>query len=466
MGGLFASLQTATTALDVFSQSLGVDQSNVANASTPGYAAQRANILPIDNAGGGANNGDFVTISSTGSQFADAVVQTASSQASSSQTLVAQLTPVNQLFDITGSSGILAAFQQFSTAFANLAVTPNDPTAGAAALTAAGNVASAFQSVVASLDNQSTQLNAGIQNTTNQINTLSADIGHLNSLTTGSPEDDASTTAQLRSDLDQLSSLVDITVTTAPDGTATVLAGGELPLVIGNQSYTLSANPAAAPGSQVSSSGGGNSPATFSGQLGALLQTQNSTITQLLGGNGQAGSLNTLASGFASLVNNLLTSGTTAAGAPGVPIFTWDQANPTDAARTLAVDPTVTPTDLGLATSGAAPQSNGIANQLAALASSTVAANQIGGLSADALFGSIATTVGQQLSDATTSSTVDQATLTAAQTNRQQQSGVSLDQEAANITAYQRSYEANAQVISILNQLTEDDVNMITPTVG
>ncbi len=58
---------------------------------------------------------------------------------------------MNQLFDITGTSGILAAFQQFSTAFSSLAVTPNDPTLQANALSAAGNVASAFQPVAAGL---------------------------------------------------------------------------------------------------------------------------------------------------------------------------------------------------------------------------------------------------------------------------------------------------------------------------
>jgi flagellar hook-associated protein 1 FlgK len=65
------------------------------------------------------------------------------------------------------------------------------------------------------------------------------------------------------------------------------------------------------------------------------------------------------------------------------------------------------------------------------------------------LFGSIAASVGQQLSDAETASTSDQATFTSAQTNRQQQIGVSLNQEAANITTYQRDYGANAQVVSI-----------------
>jgi flagellar hook-associated protein 1 len=466
MGGLLSALNTASTALEAYSQALGVDQSNIANVSTPGYAAQRASILPVGLPGAPNGNGDYVALSSTGDPRTDAITRAATSQASDSQTQASQLSPVNQLFDITGSTGILAAFQQFSMAFANLSVAPNDPTLGAAALSAAGAVASAFQTTTASLDTQSTQLASSIQSTTSQINALSADIRRLNVQTNASPTPSPGVDASLRSDLDQLSSLVDITVTSAPNGTVSVLAGGELPLVIGDQSYSLSADPSAAPGSQISSSAGGSSPASFSGQLGALLQTQNGTIAQLLGSGTNAGTLNTLAAGFASRVNTLLSSGTTTAGAAGVPIFTYDKADPTNAARTLALDPSLTPDQLGLGTTGAGAASNGVSNQLAALAGSTAAADQINGLSAEALFGSIAASVGQQLSDANTAASADQTTLTTAQANRQLESGVSLDQEAVNITSEQRAYQANAQVVSILNQLTQDTINLIPATAG
>jgi flagellar hook-associated protein 1 FlgK len=466
MGGLLSALHTASTALEAFSQALGVDQSNIANVSTPGFAAQRASILPVGLPGAQGTDGDYITVSSTGDPRTDAIVRAATSQASDSQTQASQLSPINQLFDITGSTGILAAFQQFSTAFSNLSVSPNDPTLGAAALSAAGAVASAFQTAAASLDTQSNQLASSVQSTTSQINALSADIRQLNVQTTASPTPSPGIEASLRSDLDQLSSLVDITVTAAPNGTVSVLAGGELPLVIGDQAYSLSADLSRAPGSQISSSAGGNSPASFSGQLGALLQTQNGTVAQLLGSGTSPGTLNTLAAGFASRVNSLLSSGATASGAPGAPIFTWDQTDPTNAARTLSLDPSVTAGQLGLASTGAEAESNGVSNQLAALAGSTAPADQINGLSAEGLFGTIAASIGQQLSDANTASTADQTTLTTAQANRQQDSGVSLDQEAVNITSEQRAYQASAQVVSILNQLTEDAVNLIPVTTG
>ncbi len=466
MGSLLSALRTSSTALEAFTQALGVNQSNIANASTPGYASQKASILPIGSNGGTSNNGDLIARSSTGDALIDAQVQAASSDASFSQTQTRQLTPVNQLFDITGSSGILAAIQQFSTAFSKLAAAPNDATLGAAALSAAGGVASAFKSVANGVATQRNTVDSAIQTAAGQINTLTADISRLNAQATASSQPNSGTDASLRSDLDQLSSLVDITVTTNPNGGVSVVAGSQLPLVIGDHSFAMSADPSAAPGAQISSAAGGNSPATFSGQLGALLETRNGAITQLLGGNGQTGTLNTLAAGFASRVNTLLSSGATASGAAGVPIFSYDTSSPSNAAASLTLDSTVTSNQLGLATTDATGVANGIANQLSNLASSNAPADQIGGLSATAFFGSIAASIGQQLSDATNASSTAQTALTSAQANRQQQSGVSLDAEATDITAYERAYQANAQLISILNKLTEQTINLITPTGG
>ena len=138
--------------------------------------------------------------------------------------------------------------------------------------------------------------------------------------------------------------------------------------------------------------------------------------------------------------------------------FTYDPAN---AAQNLQLDPSVTADQLGLASTGASAQSNGVANELAALPGST-SLLALGNQTAEGMFGSIAASVGQQLSDAQTASTADQTALTTAQANQQQQSGVSLDQEAVNVTTFERAYQANAQVVAVLNQLTADSVNLIS----
>jgi flagellar hook-associated protein 1 len=458
---LFSSIQTASTALKAFSSALGADQANVSNSATSGYAAIRANILPIGSPASGVPVTDSVELSSTGSLQADAIVQSASSQSSNSATTNSLLEPVNQLFDITGSSGILAALNQFSTAFSNLAVNTSDPVELSNALNAANGVAASFRQVSAVLDTQRAATDAKIADTVTGINQLDGQIRQLNVTIRGQTQTDPGTDAALRSALDQLSSLTGITVQKNHDGTVSVLTGGQQPLVIEDQVYSLSADPAAATGNQITSSGGGNSPSSYSGQLGALLDFRNGTLQTLLGGNGTSGSLNDLAAGFASRVNSLLTSGVTSSGTPGVPLFTYDIGNPANVARTLAVDPSITTNQLALASTGAASQSNGVATALGSLASSSQSADQINGLSAVGYFASIAAGVGGELSDARNQSAADQTTLTSAQASRQQVSGVSLDQEAVSITAFQRSYQASAKLISILDELTSDEVNLI-----
>jgi len=456
---LLTAIQTAGSALQSYSLALSADQTNVANAATPGYAALRAVIQPVGN--GGQGGADRVVLTSEGDSRTDSLVRDALSASGASQTGVNELSQINQLFDITGASGILQAFQKFSTAFANASVNPNDSTLRSIALSSAGSVAVAFNAAAKSLSAQKARVDGAIGSTFTQINKLATQIAAYNAQILRDPNSNPAADAGLRSALDSLSSLVDIGVSTSSDGTVSVLAGGQQPMVIGDQSFTLSVNPAAPSGSQVTSSGGGSSPASFSGQLGSLLSIRSQTISSLLGGNGSTGQINSLAKGFAVRVNALLSSGVTASGGAGIPIFTFDSSNDANVAQTLSVDPAISPDQLALASTGSSAQSNGVANQLSQLPGSTQPADQISGLSATGYFAFIAATVGQSYSDAQTQSSSDAGALTAAQASRTQVSGVSLDQEAVSITSYERAYQASAKIVSVLDQLTSDEVNLI-----
>ncbi len=59
--------------------------------------------------------------------------------------------------------------------------------------------------------------------------------------------------------------------------------------------------------------------------------------------------------------------------------------------------------------------------------------------------------------------TTEQATLTQLKTQRDSLSAVSLDTEAANLSQYQKSYQAAAQVLTVLNQLMATAINIGTP---
>jgi flagellar hook-associated protein 1 FlgK len=457
---LLSTLGNASTALQVFSRAIDIEGGNVANAATPGYAAVRATIRPIGDLGGSLGS-DYVSVSSAADARGDSRAQAAASDASYSQARVELLEPLNGLFDITGATGLLAAFQNFSSAFGSLAVAPNDATLQESALGAVGRVAAAFQKAAESLDQQRSQIDSAINGVADEINKLSTQIRDANVQIRGSSEPNPAQDAVRRNALDALASLVDIQVIAAPDGSVTVLTGRQQPLVIGDRTFTLSADPAAAPPNQVRTAGGGNSPGTYGGKLGAVLDIRNNSLSALIGDETKPGSLNTLAAGFASRVNELLTSGVTSSGTPGTPVFLYDAGAIRDAARSLKVDPLLTGSQLAVASTGTDAQSNGIANALTRLFGSTSEADHVGGSSFQNVFGTIAASVGQELASAREQASTTSSALTAAAAARERISGVSLDQSAIAITSLQRFYQASAKLVSILDTLTTTEINLI-----
>jgi flagellar hook-associated protein 1 FlgK len=189
-----------------------------------------------------------------------------------------------------------------------------------------------------------------------------------------------------------------------------------------------------------------------------------------------------MAQQFADTVNGLLTSGNISdavppasdgtggsPAVPGVPLFTYatnadGTVNATNVAQSLAVNPDITAGQLAAIDPGPPEVSNGTALALANLATPTNAAGEINGASFTQYYGNMASQVGSDLSTATNNQQVDQSALAQAQNLRQQQTGVSLDDEAVSVIEFQRSYEANSHLVSVLDQLTLDTINMLTPS--
>jgi flagellar hook-associated protein 1 FlgK len=185
----------------------------------------------------------------------------------------------------------------------------------------------------------------------------------------------------------------------------------------------------------------------------------------ILGDSQQQGTLNQLAQGMADTVNQILASGTvsTAAGAAsGTALFTYDNSNPATVASTLALNTAITPDQL--AAVDASGNSNGNANALAALEDPTGKQGVIGGMSYIEYFGQIAANAGQQNQTATANEQTQQQVAAQATTLRDQVSGVSLDQEASAVLQFQQAYQATAQVLTVLDNLGEDLMNLIVPT--
>jgi flagellar hook-associated protein 1 FlgK len=145
-----------------------------------------------------------------------------------------------------------------------------------------------------------------------------------------------------------------------------------------------------------------------------------------------------------------------------VALFTYDSSDATHAAASLALNPAITGSQLAsVDSSGTA---NGIADQLADLGNAGNTAGNIDGMNLVEFLGQIASSVGQENQTATANQTTQQQVASQATTLRDQVSGVNLDEQATSVLQFQRAYQATAQVLTVLNDVLDTTMNMMTVT--
>jgi len=477
MSNLFASLQTAGDSMRVFERSIDTTQNNVSNASTPGYVKQRLALeaLPFqlnNSLPGGVSDAGLID---TRSQFAEGEVRKQNESLGNYSQQATDLAGVSALFDVTGASGIPSALNSFFQSLSAWGVDPNSTTARQDVLDKANQVAASFRQTADGLATEAGNIDSELAGVTTQINTIGANLAELNKQRQENSTADPGLDAQIYSNLEQLSELTNFTVLHPADGTVTVLLGGQSPLVLGSNHFDIQAsiqqpatpapvNPGGPPSALVLDSDGKNITGLFSGgRIGGLLSVRNGVLATLRGDSQQVGDLNVFAKQFADRVNQILTNGRISDGpppVPGVPLFTYSAADPTVAARTLNLT-NITPAQLATIQPGPPAVSNGVILQLAGLGNSTNAADHVNGATYTQFYGSLAARVGQQLSQAKDKSTQQTQAVAQARSLRQQVSGVSLDEEATHLLELQRSYQAAAQMITIINSLADAVLNML-----
>jgi flagellar hook-associated protein 1 FlgK len=84
----------------------------------------------------------------------------------------------------------------------------------------------------------------------------------------------------------------------------------------------------------------------------------------------------------------------------------------------------------------------------------------LNGQTAPEFYASLLTELGSTVSQVSDENTTQQASLTQLTTQQGSQSSVSLDQEAANLTLYERSYDAAAKIFTIVDQLMASALNL------
>ena len=457
MSSLNATLSMATQSLLTQELELQVTNNNIANANTAGYTRETVNLAETDPVQDGSLSvGTGVTVEgvqSLSNALLTMRIQQQTSDESKANAQVYALNEVQTLFPSSGTS-VSMALSGFFTSLSALSTDPSNSVDRQTVISNAQTLVQQFNSVSEGLTGTADGLNTTVQTDVTQINQLSAQAANLNQQLTQQTATGQSTgtvSDQLNEVESQLASLTNISVIHTPQGDS-ITTGTGTALVLGSQSYSLQTATGPDGNLQVLDPNGSNITSTLSsGDLGGTLAVRDSQIPSLLT------SLDTLATQFATAFNAAQTEGYDENGNAGTNLFS---VSPNVAGSAASLSLTTTNGSAIAASSvpgtGASGNSGNLAN-LTALQSGALASGE----SATTMSSNLVYQVGTLTATATAEQTAVQTSLTSLTDQEGSVSGVSVDEESANLLRFQQAYEAAAKVVSTIQTLFDTTINMV-----
>ena len=462
MGTLTSLIDMSQQALMADQTALNITANNVSNQNTAGYTREVVNWQPVDAV---TINGSTYYVTENSGQSAisqrDRVleqrVQTqtqVTSQSSAYETAMQQIENVfglSSTSDSASSTALGTAMDSYYSALSALSANPSDTSVRQSVLSAANTLASTFNSSAQQLASISSSFDQQVGTVVGQVNTLTATIATLNKqIASISPDQDAGTLEDQRQQaIAQLSQYVGLSQTTTEQNGITLTTSNGALLVSGDQSYAMTT--AQVSGTTHVFAGIADQDVTSGltgGMLGGVLQARDQELPVV------AAALDDLAYGIGTQTNLQNEQGLVGNGNTGQALFSLS-ATASGAATSIQVA-TTDPNAIAAAAIGEGSAGNGNALALADLST----ANVVGGQTSSDYYATALGHIGTAAAAATTDNTVQQATLTQLTAQRDSLSGVSLDEEASNLTQYQRSYQAAAKLLTITDSVMASAINL------
>jgi len=454
MASLNSSLAIATQSLQAQELEIQTTNNNIANANTAGYTRETVTLseaTPSQDGSVTIGNGVSIDgVSSVRDQLLTLQIQQQTSEQSSAEAQVNALSQIQTLFPSSGAS-LSSSLSTFFTSLSALSDNASSTADRETVIQSAQALVSQFNTISAGLTGPASGLNSTVSSDVSQINQLTAQAASLNHELgqQGSGGQNSGPIGDQLSQVEtQLAALTNITVTHSSQGDS-ITTGSGTPLVLGNQSYALSTTTNSSGNVQVLDQSGNDITSTISsGDLGGTIKVRDTQIPSLLN------SLDTLANQFATAFNAAQASGYDQNGNAGAALFTI----PTTVAGSAAAISLATtdPTAIAASSDGSSG-GNGNVAKLTALQTSPLASGQ----SATAQSANLVYQIGSLTQTATTNSTSIQQSLTALNNQQGSISGVSTDEESADLIQYQQAYEAAAKVINTIQSLFETTIDMV-----
>ncbi|MBI5423519.1 MAG: flagellar hook-associated protein FlgK [Opitutae bacterium] len=469
MSGLFSTLGSSVKALNAHARAIEIAGKNLSNVNNTAYARQRViygDRGTVVTPEGAQSLGlealavqqlrdsllDRQVMRETGLKSAFEAEQDVLSRA---QAGLGQSIDRSASATASGSNastgGLAAAIGDFFSAFQSLAARPTDVGERQTLLQKAAILTDRFNQTDARLAQVQADVNTEIGADVGDVNRLLSTIADLNAqigrIEVGAPNTAIDLRDQRQAKLEELAAIVPIDVRDATDGQIQVVmkdAANNDVVLVDKAAVT---GPVAFTGTGLTGGASGTALAFSSGKIYGQLNARDGAVQDL------RDALDAMAQQFVTTVNAAYNPTSTAGG-------NFFAAAGTSAG-TLSLQSGLTATTLR-AGNGAAGD-NSIALAVAAIASrsfSTASGDAVDGTISQ-FFSQSVSNLGQALASA--NSRVDDQTNIAnlVKSQRDTVSGVSLDEEMADLVRFQRAFQASSRVFSVVDELLDTVVNRL-----
>ncbi|MEL7691701.1 flagellar hook-associated protein FlgK [Citromicrobium bathyomarinum] len=417
---------------------LEVTANNIANASSDGYVRRSVRIEEVAS---GSISGRGTDIAASGSRVAEVrrnadgfrQAEMRRTQADLQRANV-ELSGLENIEAAVEQSGIFNSIVEFEAALQQLSGDPTDSARRAAVLSEAETLAAKFNITSGSLSSVGEGLRFNAVANVGDMNTYGAELARVNLRLARAgfgSNDQASLLDQRDNLLEKMSAFASISTTFASDGTVAVSVGSPATsFVSGGNVGTLSSTTAANGTMSFAIDGTAISPGAGS-LAGAALALDDLAAVAIR--------LDSAASSIASAINTAQANGVALDGTAGQPIFAGNTA------ATLSV---VLSSGSGIATAPAGSPANERNQQnLADMRQALSAANPADNVNS-ILFDVSAKVAGRKVTQSALETIASSARIAL-----EEQSGVDLDNEAANLIRFQQAFQASGRAMQVASDI-------------
>jgi flagellar hook-associated protein 1 FlgK len=454
MSGLFDGLRVSLNSLSNWQTAMSVISDNVANVNTEGYSRKRVileslpgEVLPY---GTLTNGAEISRIQSVRDGFLERRILVELQELGTLKGQEFGLKQIESIFSGVGA-GIPDQLSTFYNSFLELSADPSSIALRQGVISSGENLASAIRDTAHNLDTLDLDSRAQIKDSVKKVNELLTRIAQINDQLGASEArgiDGGALLDERNRLVRELSEEIGILTYNTESGTQVITTASGKNLLTGSRVTELEVADAAA-GPQILYKGQDITTEIRSGKLGGYLSFQLNHLPTF------KTALNTFAAELAAGVNAVHQNGIDLDGNAGGDFFI---ATPGNEARTISVDLS-DPRTVAASAPGTGIGDGTIAQGIADLRDQKTAG--LGDQSLNGFYSELIFEVGLENRFVEGSLETQSSIIADLSAQRESVSGVSLDEEAVNLLQFQRSYQASARVIQVIDILLEETINLI-----